>query len=281
MLPERLTAVLLSLPLLALIIVSISYWITYGKEEKQGSGKHHIFYNRFFLTLVAIGYFGIWPLWVGGIVMLFLNRYYAAFKFLTFSLQMTSLVQIVGLVVLYVGSLFFTWTIGFADKYLRPSISGVHDNHRLVQDGPLGIVRHPYYVSDVLILLGLSLTLMELPRFSGHVNIEEGETDMPRSRPPYSPELRQRILELARAGRTVASLAREFEPTENSIRNWIAQAERDAGLRSDGLTTDERAELTRLRREVRTLREERDILKKAAAWFAQETGASPRRSSGT
>jgi protein-S-isoprenylcysteine O-methyltransferase Ste14 len=159
MLPERLTAVLLSLPLLALIIVSIPYWITYGKEEKQGSGKHHIFYNRFFLTLVAIGYFGIWPLWVGGIVMLFLNRYYAAFKFLTFSLQMTSLVQIVGLVVLYVGSLFFTWTIGFADKYLRPSISGVHDNHRLVQNGPLGIVRHPYYVSYVLILLGLSLTL--------------------------------------------------------------------------------------------------------------------------
>ena len=122
---------------------------------------------------------------------------------------------------------------------------------------------------------------MELPRFSGHVNIEEGETDMPRSRPPYPPELRQRILELARAGRTVASLAREFEPTENSIRNWIAQAERDEGLRSDGLTTDERAELTRLRREVRTLREERDILKKAAAWFAQETGATPRRSSGT
>ena len=104
---------------------------------------------------------------------------------------------------------------------------------------------------------------------------------MPQSRPPYPPELRRRILELARAGRTGASLAREFEPTENSIRNWIVQAERDAGLRSDGLTTDERAELTRLRREVRTLREERDILKKAAAWFAQETGATPRRSSGT
>ena len=104
---------------------------------------------------------------------------------------------------------------------------------------------------------------------------------MPHSRPPYAPELRQRILELARAGRTVASLAREFEPTENTIRNWIAQAERDAGIRTDGLTTEERAELTRLRRENRALREERDILKKAAAWFAQETGATPRRSSDT
>ena len=104
---------------------------------------------------------------------------------------------------------------------------------------------------------------------------------MPRTRPAYSPELRQKIVELARAGRSAASLAREFEPTETTIRNWIAQAERDEGVRSDGLTTDERKELNQLRREVRTLREEREILKKAAAWFAQETGATPRRSSAT
>jgi transposase len=68
---------------------------------------------------------------------------------------------------------------------------------------------------------------------------------MPPTRPAYPPELRQRIVELARAGRTAASLAREFGPTENTIRNWIAQAERDAGVRTDGLTTDERAELNR------------------------------------
>jgi transposase len=104
---------------------------------------------------------------------------------------------------------------------------------------------------------------------------------MPPTRPAYPPELRQRIVDLARAGRTAASLAREFEPTENTIRNWIAQADRDAGVRTDGLTTDERAELNRLRRENRTLREEREILKKAAAWFAQETGATPRKSSDT
>ena len=104
---------------------------------------------------------------------------------------------------------------------------------------------------------------------------------MPRSRPPYDSELRQKILELARAGRSISSLAREFEPTENTIRNWIAQAERDAGIRTDGLTTDERAELARLRRENRMVKEEREILKKAAAWFAQETGAAPRRHSDT
>ena len=104
---------------------------------------------------------------------------------------------------------------------------------------------------------------------------------MPRTRPAYDKELRQKILDLARAGRTISSLAREFEPTETTIRNWIAQADRDAGKRSDGLTTEERAELTQLRREVKALREEREILKKAAAWFAQETGATPRRPSGT
>src|SRR5512136_963159 len=102
---------------------------------------------------------------------------------------------------------------------------------------------------------------------------------MPRTKPAYAPELRQRILDLARAGRTPASLAREFEPTETTIRNWIAQADRDTGVRSDGLTTDERKELNQLRREVRTLREEREILQKAAAWFAQEAGATPRKPS--
>ena len=159
MLSERLTAVLLSLPLLALVLVGISYWITYGKEEKRGSGKKRIGYNKFFLALVAIGYFGIWLLWVGGIVLLFLNLYYAALDSLIFAMPMASLVQIVGLVVLYIGSLFFAWAIGSAGRYLRPSTSGVYPNHSLVQDGPLGVVRHPYYVSYVLILVGLSLTL--------------------------------------------------------------------------------------------------------------------------
>jgi transposase len=104
---------------------------------------------------------------------------------------------------------------------------------------------------------------------------------MPRTRPAYPPELRQKIIDLARSGRNAASLAREFEPTETTIRNWVAQADRDTGVRSDGLTTDERQELNQLRRENRTLREEREILKKAAAWFAQEASATPRKSSGT
>jgi transposase-like protein len=85
---------------------------------------------------------------------------------------------------------------------------------------------------------------------------------MPKSRPPCPPEFRQRIIELVRKGRTPESLAEQFEPSAQTIRNWLAQADLDAGQRADGLTTDEREELRRLRRENKTLREEREILKK-------------------
>ena len=102
---------------------------------------------------------------------------------------------------------------------------------------------------------------------------------MPRSHPPYAREYRRRIVELARAGRSPSELAREFEPSTETIRQWVKQAELDGGERSDGLTTSEREELNRLRREHRVLREEREILTKAAAWFAQETGVTPQRRS--
>ena len=99
---------------------------------------------------------------------------------------------------------------------------------------------------------------------------------MPRSRPAYAPEYRQQMVDLVRGGRTPEELSREFEPSAQSIWNWVRQAELDGGLRSDGLTTEEKEELRRLRRENRVLREEKEILKKAAAWFAQETGSTPR-----
>jgi transposase len=102
---------------------------------------------------------------------------------------------------------------------------------------------------------------------------------MSKSHRTYPLEYRQRIIELVRAGRSAAAVAREFEPTAQCIRNWVRQADRDDGRRRDGLTTDERAELQRLKRENATLREEREILKKAAAWFARETGSIPSGSS--
>ena len=100
---------------------------------------------------------------------------------------------------------------------------------------------------------------------------------MPRTRPPYPPAFRRQMVELVRAGRSPEELAREFEPTAQAIRNWVVQADRDEGRRGDGPSTAEREELRRLRREIRRLREERDILAKAAA--AQET--VPGRSTGS
>jgi transposase len=104
---------------------------------------------------------------------------------------------------------------------------------------------------------------------------------MPSIHPPYALKYRRRIVELARVGRSIDQLARGFEPTANLIRKWVKQAALDEGLRSDGLTTTELEELTRPRRENRMLREEREILSKAAAWFAQETGSTPSRRSGS
>ena len=104
---------------------------------------------------------------------------------------------------------------------------------------------------------------------------------MSRTRQGYPPEFRRQMVELVHTGRSPAELAREFEPTAQSIRNWLAQTERDAGRGDGGVTTAEREELNRLRRENRQLRLEREILSKAAAWFARETNAIPAKGSGS
>ena len=102
---------------------------------------------------------------------------------------------------------------------------------------------------------------------------------MPKSHAPYPPEFRQQMVELVRAGRTPGELSREFEPSSQAIANWVRQTDRDEGRREDGLTSSEREELARLRGEVKQLRTEREILAKAAAWFARETDSIPAKSS--
>jgi len=94
---------------------------------------------------------------------------------------------------------------------------------------------------------------------------------MAKTRRRYPPEYRRRLVELVRSGRSAESLSRQYEVSAPAIRNWVRQTDLDEGRRSDGLTTAEQEELSRLRRENKTLREEREILKKAAAWFAKET----------
>ncbi len=112
---------------------------------------------------------------------------------------------------------------------------------------------------------------------------------MAKTRLPYAAEFRGQMVELVRAGRTPEELASEFEPTAQSIRNWVAQSERNAGRGDGGLMTAEREELNRLRRENRHLRLEREILSNACpgldpgatAWFARETNAIPVKGSGS
>lgn len=101
---------------------------------------------------------------------------------------------------------------------------------------------------------------------------------MPRTRSPYPAAFREQIVALHRAGRNIDDLAKEFEPCAATIHSWVKQAERDAGRRADVLSSAEKEELRRLRQENRQLRQERDILAKAAAWFAQSDAMSSRSS---
>lgn len=105
---------------------------------------------------------------------------------------------------------------------------------------------------------------------------------MPRTRPAYPPEFRRQMVDLVRAGRSPEDLAKEFEPSSHSIRHWVAVADRHDGRRdetSGAMSISERDELVRLRREVKQLRQERDILSRAAAWFAREADVVPSGSS--
>ena len=97
----------------------------------------------------------------------------------------------------------------------------------------------------------------------------------------YAPEFRRQMVGLVRAGRKPASLSKEFGPSAWTISLWAKQSARDAGDGDGGLNSAEREELQRLRRENRQLKEDREILSKAAAWFAKEADSTTRKSSGS
>jgi transposase len=94
---------------------------------------------------------------------------------------------------------------------------------------------------------------------------------MPKTRPAYPEEFRREAVQMLRAGRTPRELAESLGVSEQTLRNWRRQDQRDRHERDDGLTSDEREELRRLRRENARLKQERDLLKRAAAFFAKET----------
>jgi transposase len=94
---------------------------------------------------------------------------------------------------------------------------------------------------------------------------------MPKGRSPYPPEFKAEAVAMVRSGRPFREVAAALGMNEQSLRNWVKQADLDQGKRQDGLTTEEREELRQLRRENARLRQERDFLKRAAAFFAKET----------
>jgi transposase len=99
------------------------------------------------------------------------------------------------------------------------------------------------------------------------------EVRMPKSHAPSPPQFRAEAIRLVRtSGKPMSEIARQLEVTSETLRLWMEQADIDDGVRHDGPTTEETEEVRRLRREVKTLREEREILVKAAAFFAKETG---------
>jgi transposase len=92
----------------------------------------------------------------------------------------------------------------------------------------------------------------------------------------YPQEFRDKVVQLMQVGeRSPRQVAEEFGISEDSVRRWVQQAEREQGQRQDGLRHGEREELVRLRRENKRLKQEREILSKAAAWFARETESIP------
>lgn len=105
---------------------------------------------------------------------------------------------------------------------------------------------------------------------------------MGKRRVRYPDEYRARIVELAGSGRSIADLAREFEPSEQTIRNWVVQDEWEREETGRSMSSSERDEVKQLRRKLRRVEQERDILAKATAWFARETDRSgSKKSSGS
>ena len=137
MIPQTISAILLAIPLVAIAVISVPYWIEFKDRSKRGTAKQEIPYNKFFLSLVGLGYFCIWPFWIGGTVFLFLNKYYTVFGPPTLAPSIVLAIQIVGFLIFYAGATLLNWAIIVAGKYLRPSIAGVYEEHKLIQTGPL------------------------------------------------------------------------------------------------------------------------------------------------
>lgn len=160
MISQIITAILLAIPLITMIIPSIKYWSEFKKEKKSGKVGKRTKYNKAFFYLLVAGVLCMWVFWMGGIIILFLNKFYSLLGFLTFSSPYEIVIQIIGFIIFYIGAITYNLNIIVAGKYLRPAPSGTLKKHKLIKEGPFAIIRHPLYVSYIFILAGLSFIVL-------------------------------------------------------------------------------------------------------------------------
>lgn len=143
MIPQTIIAILLSIPLVVMLIPSIGFWLKFkGSRRSRKSGKKAK-YKKIYFYLLVTGVLFMWVFWIGGIIFLFLNKYYSIFGFLTFSSPYGSAIQITGLFIFYIGAITYNLNIIIVGKYLLLAPSGLSEEHKLIQNGPFGIIRHP------------------------------------------------------------------------------------------------------------------------------------------
>ena len=157
---QTIIAILLAIPLAAMIVPSIGFWWGYRDGNKVEKAERKADYKKPFFYLLVGGVLCMWLAWVGSIVLLFCNQYYRILGALTCVTSFDTALRVAGFLIFYPGAVIYNLNIIFAGKYLRPAPSGVPRSHHLVQNGPFAIVRHPLYVSYILILVGLSLVLL-------------------------------------------------------------------------------------------------------------------------
>lgn len=160
MIDETLVAILLAIPLITLAAQSIRYWSEFRSSQSSVRPVRKADYRKPYFYLLVFGVLCMWLAWLGAILFSLLHAYHSVFEFLTFSSQSALAIQIVGFIIFYLGVAIYNLTLLVAGKHLRPAPSGMHEEHKLVTNGPFRLIRHPLYVSYLLIVAGLSLILL-------------------------------------------------------------------------------------------------------------------------
>ncbi len=160
MISNYFSAILLTIPIVLMILPSIKYWTTFRKEKQKKNKGVKANYDIFFSMLV-IGELGMWFFWLSGIIALFINKRDFLFSRSYYSCGIScSGTQIIGYIFFGIGAYLHNRSIHVAGKYLRPAQSGTLRTHKLVKEGPFGIIRHPLYTSYLMISIGLGLILL-------------------------------------------------------------------------------------------------------------------------